>query len=84
MSEFIGIIAGSGQFPRIVAENARASGHGVAICGFQGHTDPALAEAADAFAMFYLGQFEKVIAFFRAHGVSRLCMAGAISKPQSP
>ena len=83
MSEFIGIIAGSGQFPRIVAENARASGHGVAICGFQGHTDPALAEAADAFAMFYLGQFEKVIAFFRAHGVSRLCMAGAISKPRA-
>ncbi len=83
MSEFIGIIAGSGQFPRIVAENARAAGYGVAICGFQGHTDPMLADVADAFIMLHLGQFEKVIGFFRKHGVRRLCMAGAISKPKA-
>lgn len=83
MNEYIGIIAGSGQFPRLVAENARASGYGVVICGFQGHTDPALAEVADAFVMLHLGQFEKLISFFRTHGVHRLCMAGAISKPKA-
>lgn len=83
MSEFIGIIAGSGQFPRLVAENARAAGYGVVVCGFQGHTDPGLADVADAFVMLHLGQFEKVIAFFRKHGVHRLCMAGAISKPKA-
>ena len=83
MSETIGIIAGSGQFPRLVAENARAQGHAVAICGFQGHTDPALADVADAFIMLHLGQFDKVIAFFRKQGARTLCMAGAISKPRA-
>ena len=38
--ETIGIVAGGGQFPRLVAQGARDSGFGVAICGFQGHTDP--------------------------------------------
>ncbi len=83
MRTCIGIIAGSGQFPRLVAYNARATGYGVIICGFHGHTDPALGKAADSFAMFYLGQFEKVIAFFRTHGVRQLCMAGAINKPKA-
>lgn len=83
MTEQIGIIAGSGQFPRLVAEGARASGLGVVICGFLGHTDTALADVADAFLLLHLGQFNKVIEFFRAHHVSRLCMAGAISKPRA-
>lgn len=83
MTEHIGIIAGSGQFPRLVAEGARASGLGVVICGFQGHTDPALAEVADVFLMLHLGQFNKVIEFFRRHKVTRLCMAGAIAKPRA-
>lgn len=83
MSESIGIIAGSGQFPRLVAEDARASGHTVAICAFHGFTDPGLEALADAYTSVYLGQFDKVIAFFRAHGVRRLCMAGAINKPRA-
>ena len=83
MSEYLGIIAGSGQFPALVAENARAQGFQIAICGFQGHTDPTLSSAADDFLMLHLGQFEKVIAFFRKHNVKKLCMAGAISKPRA-
>lgn len=83
MNESIGIIAGGGQFPRLVAESARQEGLSVVICGFQGHTDPSLAEAADAFCLLHLGQFNKVIAFFRSHGVRRLCMAGAINKPRA-
>lgn len=82
MSECIGIIAGGGQFPRLVAQDARRLGHSVVICGFEGHTDPLLAEEADAFTMLHIGQFNRVIAFFRAHSVSKLCMAGAISKPK--
>lgn len=83
MTEKIGIIAGSGQFPRLVAEGARASGLGVVICGFYGHTDPALEDTADSFLLLHLGQFNKVIDFFRREGVARLCMAGAISKPRA-
>ncbi|MEG1609626.1 MAG: UDP-2,3-diacylglucosamine diphosphatase LpxI [Bilophila sp.] len=83
MNESIGIIAGSGQFPRLVAQDARASGYAVVMCGFFGHTDPELAVVADAFQCVHLGQFNKVIAIFREHGVRRLCMAGAISKPRA-
>lgn len=83
MNEPIGIIAGGGQFPLLAACNARENGLSPIICGFQGHTDPALENAADAFCLVHLGQFNKVIQFFRKHGVRRLCMAGAVNKPRA-
>lgn len=82
MSETIGIIAGSGQFPKLVAQDARAAGLGVVICGFTGHTDPALADQADAFTMLHIGQLDKMLSFFHKHKAQRVCMAGAISKPK--
>lgn len=83
MSESIGIIAGSGQFPRLVAKNAKAAGYGVVVCAFHGFTDPGLEALADAYTTVYLGQFDKVIDYFRKHCVRRLCMAGAINKPRA-
>jgi len=83
MAENIGIIAGGGQFPRLVAQDARGAGLGVIICGFQGHTDPATAEYADAFELLHLGQLNRMVEFFKRHGVTRVCMAGAISKPKA-
>lgn len=79
----IGILAGSGQFPFLVARGARANGLRVVICGFHGNTDPALEAEADAFAMVHLGQLGKLIAFLKRNGVARACMAGAISKPRA-
>lgn len=81
--ESVGIIAGSGQFPALVARGARQSGMRVAICGLHGNADPALAELADEFVMLHLGQLGKLIAFFKAHGVAKVCMAGAVSKPKA-
>lgn len=83
MTENIGIIAGGGQFPRLVAQEARAAGLGVVVCGFQGHTDPATAECADVFELLHLGQLSRMIGFFKEHRVSRVCMAGSISKPKA-
>jgi len=80
--ESIGILAGSGQFPRLVAQGARESGYRVVICGFHGHTDPSLAGAADDFELFSIGQFARILDFLQQRGVRRLCMAGAISKPR--
>lgn len=79
----VGIIAGGGQFPLLVARAARARGLKVAIAGFVGHTDPELAREADAFQMLYLGQFGRMVNFFTANGVAQACMAGAISKPKA-
>ena len=62
---------------------ARASGLRVAICGFQGYTDPALAQEADDFTLLPLGKLSKIMAVFKRAGVTRLCMAGAIDKPRA-
>lgn len=81
--ETIGIIAGKGQFPALVARGARAEGLSVVMCGFHGHTDQSLKHEADAFAMLHLGQLGKLIEFFRGNNVRRLCLAGAVSKPRA-
>ena len=78
----VGILAGSGQFPFLVARAARERGCSVIVCGFAGNTDPALAREADAFTLLPLGQLDRLIAFFKSHQVSRACMAGAILKPR--
>lgn len=82
-NEPVGIIAGGGQFPRLVAETVRKSGGRAVVCGFHGHTDPDLRAAADVFCLLRLGQFNRVLAFFRRQGVRRVCMAGAINKPRA-
>lgn len=83
MLDNIGIIAGGGQFPRLIAQGAHEAGYGVIICGFHGHTDPALAEVADAFELLHLGQLNKLLAFFHRRNVRRLCLAGTINKPRA-
>ena len=83
MQEHIGIIAGGGKFPRIIAENLHAAGHFVAICGFAGHTDQSTGGCADSYAHLHLGQLGKMITFFKEHNVTRACMAGSISKPKA-
>ncbi len=79
----IGIIAGSGQFPFLVAQGAKRGGMRVVICGFHGNTDPGLAAEADAFTLLNLGQLGSLIDFFKQHKAESVCMAGAISKPKA-
>ncbi len=83
MTKRIGIIAGSGQFPFLVAQGAQKEGAFVAICGFHGNTDPDLEHEAHAFTMLHLGQFGSLITFFQQHKVTHICMAGAINKPNA-
>ena len=79
----VGIIAGGGQFPRLIAQEARRAGLSVVVCGFYGHTDPGLEELADAFQLLHLGQLNRLLAWFHDHNVRRLCMAGTINKPKA-
>ena len=81
--ECIGILAGGGQLPFLVADGARAQGQRVAAAGFPGNTDPALAGRVDAFAELKLGQLGKLIAFFKAESVRRVVLAGSIDKPRA-
>ena len=76
----IGIIAGGGQFPRLVAQNARKAGAKVFIYGFPEQTDQGLADDADAFEVNNIGQVGKMFKFMKNHQVTHICLAGTIKK----
>lgn len=79
----IGIIAGSGQFPFLVAKGARQMGYEVVAVGFENNTDQELANECAAYLHVNIGQVGKLIDFFKSHDVKKLCMAGAIYKPKA-
>ncbi len=83
MAHSVGIIAGSGQFPAMVAGAARQAGMRVAMAGLAGNADPALAALADAWKEFKLGQLSGLIRFFKDNEVSTVVFAGAVNKPRA-
>lgn len=82
MAERIGIVAGSGQFPRLVAEEIHKQGDEAYVCGFSGMTDENLRDLATDFSSVNMGQLGKLIDFFKERNVQRVCMAGAVKKPK--
>ncbi|HEY7725268.1 MAG TPA: DUF1009 domain-containing protein, partial [Anaeromyxobacteraceae bacterium] len=57
----IGLIAGGGRFPLLLAESARRAGHRVVAVAHLNQTDRALEGLADACTWVKLGQFGKVL-----------------------
>lgn len=84
MSEqVIGLIAGGGQFPLLVARAAKAQGFRVAALGFSGHSNLEVAREADAWEEMKIGQLGRLIDYLKAQGASRVVMAGSIDKPRA-
>lgn len=81
--ERIGIIAGGGQFPALVARHARENGAFVAAAGFVGQTDDALAADVHAWTLLHIGQLGKLLEFFKVQQVEAVVFAGAIDKPRA-
>lgn len=82
MSEKIGLIAGKGQFPLLVAQAARQQGLTVVAVAHRGETDPALETLADECHWVYVGQLGKTIRTLKQAGVRQAVMAGGISRPR--
>ena len=76
----IGILAGWGRFPIVVAETLRRQGCQTYCLGVIGHADPALAEVCDEFEWIGLGRLGQATRFFRRHGVTDATMAGKVHK----
>jgi len=76
----IGIIAGGGRFPLMVAEAAGRNGLRVVAAAHQGETDPSIADRADQTSWIKLGQLGRLIKVFKANGVEKAVMAGTITK----
>jgi DUF1009 family protein len=76
----IGLIAGWGDYPSLVARAARARGHRIVGAGLRGHAEPHFADACDKFRWFGLGQLGGIISYFRRNGVTQATMAGKVHK----
>jgi len=76
----LGIIAGSGQFPLLVARSARKSGLQVVAVAHRGETDPALEAEVDSITWVRLGQLGQLIKALKKHDVCSAVMAGGIRK----
>lgn len=77
----IGIIAGSGVYPETFIHAARRQAPDVRLVvgAFEGETKPELAEIADSFEWFRVGQLGKLIKFFLKEGAQEAVMMGQIS-----
>jgi DUF1009 family protein len=76
----IGIIAGGGKFPLLIADAARRRGLKVIAVAHKGETTPELANRVDEITWIGLGQFGHLLDAFKSREVSHVLMAGAISK----
>lgn len=76
----IGIIAGGGRFPFLVAEGARRRGIQVIGAGIRYQVFPEFRDSCDRFCVCSLGRFGAALRFFRRHGVRELSWAGWIRK----
>jgi DUF1009 family protein len=76
----LGLIAGAGSFPFLVAEGARREGRRVVIVGLRGFAEPGLRDLADAFywsGVARLGSWKRI---FARQGVGEAVMAGRVRK----
>jgi len=76
----LGIIAGNGVYPRLLADAARLAGvKRIVAAAFTDETDDRLAAKVDEIAWMRVGQLGKLIACFRSAGVTNAIMAGQIA-----
>ncbi|PID75548.1 MAG: hypothetical protein CSB23_03130 [Deltaproteobacteria bacterium] len=78
----IGIVAGGGQFPLLFAKAAQKAGRRVVVVAHKGETDEAVASVADSICWIKLGQFGKLISYFKSNGVRETVFLGSIEKPR--
>jgi DUF1009 family protein len=79
-SEIIGLIAGGGQFPLMVADAVRKQGLRIVAVAHHGETDPSLSEKADEIVWIKLGQLGHLIKALKKRGIHNAIMAGSITK----
>jgi DUF1009 family protein len=78
--EKIGLLAGWGRYPIVVAQTLRRQGFRVCCLGIKDHADPVLPRLCDDYREVGLGKLGAAIRYFRRNGVARATMAGKIHK----
>jgi UDP-2,3-diacylglucosamine hydrolase len=76
----LGIIAGNGRYPILLAEAARARGvKRIAIVGFSGETAAGVEKLADDYTKLRVGQLGGLCSYFRDQKITQAIMAGQIA-----
>lgn len=74
----LGLIAGSGRFPLLFAQEARRMKIPVIALALKGVTDPALEPLVHSIDYFALGQISKPLEIFKSAGVRQAVMIGKV------
>ena len=78
--EKLGLIAGRGAYPLLLAESAKKQGvKRLVVVAFRGETDRAIERLADEVQWLKIGQLTALLDAFRESGVTRAVMAGQIT-----
>lgn len=80
MDKKIGLIAGSGQFPRLFSETAIKKGLCVYTAAYVNEADEELTRLSEKIQWLHLGQVKRLIKFFKQNNVNRAVMLGAVRK----
>jgi DUF1009 family protein len=78
--EILGIIAGNGVYPRLLAEAARKAGvKKIIAAAFTNETDPEITQHVDLTEWMRVGQLNRLLKFFDQNKVHHAIMAGQIA-----
>jgi UDP-2,3-diacylglucosamine hydrolase len=78
--EILGIIAGNGVYPRLLADSARKAGvRRIIAAAFTDETDPALSQHVDLIQWMRVGQLSRLLKFFSEQEAHHAIMAGQIA-----
>jgi len=75
----LGIVAGGGRLPLMIAESVAARGEAVHIVAIEGEADPEVARFPHTWVNW--GQVGRMVATLRNEGAQELVIAGAVKRP---
>jgi DUF1009 family protein len=78
----VGLIAGGGRFPFIIAESLRRQGIEVVCVGVRYHAPPELAALCQHFSYVGLCRLGRIIRVFKKHDVKEIAWAGWLRKEE--
>jgi len=82
MNKTLGLIAGNGAFPILLAQEAKKSGDRVIVAALKEEADTIVEKHADQITWLSIGQLGHIISFFKDHQVTHAVMAGQVKHTQ--
>jgi DUF1009 family protein len=78
--DVLGLIAGNGVYPQLLADSARKAGVGkIVAAAFTNETDPEIAQHVDVVEWMRVGQLNRLLKFFSENKIHHAIMAGQIA-----